>query len=900
MPTDTQVNDLKINVLSEAQYEQIQSPSSTELYLVPEVVDTTPTSESTNTITSGGVYNALQSLPEGVFMCNYNTSTHTMDKTPEQILQAKENGMAVLCKDGTTRVYHCTAANQSTIFFECLYSDNSSNLIYIIKWVSNSGWTTSSKLLQDKLVSSGNSQNIKTINNTSLLGSGNIDIDAIKTFKGWFDTETDLNNAYPSPVVGNYAYVADAAPATTTSIYECATAGTWSDSGRTVDTSSVQTFETLEPVNDVSIVNDLTTGGGHDVLSAEQGKFLGDSIFGTLDFYDSTPSLNTDSYYAYNASSNSINVNRNSHANDKCCRLSVNPGDKFKIFGKSLSNASAFRLWCFSDGTNTNNTFSALSVANAYIDTRQNGVVITAPEGSVYLTINFAAYDSEQDKIQKLKRADDGLVGKVKFSSGQNLNEVSIVDSFDSDSANDVLSAKQGKTIGDTLYDKFAWQDDMEDLESNHYYNTSGGAHNMIDSSSLQLNGTSCIRLSCKEGDKFKIFGKGNSGVIQLYVFTNSYRTILYKPDTAINSRATGLEVTAPANSGYLYINFYEYDSNTDKVQKQVLTSEGLVTKVIELEEDLTSAFPLNDKNIVVFGDSLSEFKYNSKGWCDYAAEISKANFINCAIGGTQFRQRRDMITLFDSSKNYNVGDWVYYKPSTTMNCYECVAEHSGAWNDDDFDEVAYNYYIYSPLDIVNIVKAATNTDIEVYADRFVNQEAAIECVKDHNGDDNTAIMNRLKAIDWSTVGAVVCMAGANDFNDKQYGTSGSTDISKTLGAINEIIRMLNSTYKNIPIYLATDTVRWFNYSSGSGVDSDWCDVYVPSGGTLTYKEFFAAIINEGKNNHIPVIDLYNELGWNKWNFSNFFTDNDGTHPLKGFRQIAEKIVSFIISNKVF
>jgi uncharacterized protein (TIGR02145 family) len=64
MPTDTKVNDLKINVLSEAQYEQIASPSATELYLVPETVDTTPTSGSTNPITSGGVYNALQNIPE--------------------------------------------------------------------------------------------------------------------------------------------------------------------------------------------------------------------------------------------------------------------------------------------------------------------------------------------------------------------------------------------------------------------------------------------------------------------------------------------------------------------------------------------------------------------------------------------------------------------------------------------------------------------------------------------------------------------------------------------------------------------------------------------------------------------------------------------------------------------
>lgn len=63
MPTDTQVNDLKINVLTEAQYEQMRRPSSTELYLVPETVDTVPTQNSTNTITSGAVYSALQNIP---------------------------------------------------------------------------------------------------------------------------------------------------------------------------------------------------------------------------------------------------------------------------------------------------------------------------------------------------------------------------------------------------------------------------------------------------------------------------------------------------------------------------------------------------------------------------------------------------------------------------------------------------------------------------------------------------------------------------------------------------------------------------------------------------------------------------------------------------------------------
>lgn len=61
MPTtDTHVDNLVINVLTEQQYSQIQNPSQEELYLVPDVVDTVPTENSQNTITSGAVYDALQ------------------------------------------------------------------------------------------------------------------------------------------------------------------------------------------------------------------------------------------------------------------------------------------------------------------------------------------------------------------------------------------------------------------------------------------------------------------------------------------------------------------------------------------------------------------------------------------------------------------------------------------------------------------------------------------------------------------------------------------------------------------------------------------------------------------------------------------------------------------------
>lgn len=58
--TDTSVNQLIINKLSKSQYENIQNPSDTELYLVPDVNDPAPTSGSDNYLTSGVIYDALQ------------------------------------------------------------------------------------------------------------------------------------------------------------------------------------------------------------------------------------------------------------------------------------------------------------------------------------------------------------------------------------------------------------------------------------------------------------------------------------------------------------------------------------------------------------------------------------------------------------------------------------------------------------------------------------------------------------------------------------------------------------------------------------------------------------------------------------------------------------------------
>ena len=79
MPTDTNVNSLVINKLTKAQYDAIQSPSETELYLVEEEIDNTPTSGSENPVSSGGVYTALSGKEDKVDIVSASGATLTAE-----------------------------------------------------------------------------------------------------------------------------------------------------------------------------------------------------------------------------------------------------------------------------------------------------------------------------------------------------------------------------------------------------------------------------------------------------------------------------------------------------------------------------------------------------------------------------------------------------------------------------------------------------------------------------------------------------------------------------------------------------------------------------------------------------------------------------------------------------
>lgn len=683
------------------------------------------------------------------------------------------------------------------------------------------------------------------------------------------------------------------------------------------------------------IVDNLNTDDATKPLSAKQGKVLKTAIQaidveinGERSYVPVTLTLTSDSYRGINATLNTVNNTLSSRTGTSCADLDVVAGDKFKIFGKGTG---AICLYVFADSDR-----NILSRNTEAVNSRENGLEVTAPTGATKLYINFLDYDSTIDKLQKAVIL-GGLVQRVgelgeQLEQGlnQKINKSDIVNDLNTGGATKVLSAEQGKLLKSAVViigkeiDGDSHYEPIELTLTTDNYRGINSSLNTVNANLTERTGTKCAELDAAPGDKFKLFGKG-SGAICLYIFADSDRNILDRNTTLINTRENGLEVTAPASTTKLYINFLDYDSTTDKAEKYFV-EEGILQRVSDLEEssadlkqrveDLeeASGSVLKNKVFIAFGDSITEFKWtgaggDNKGWVDHTEELTGCTIINCAIGGSHMNANANYnVELFDSLHEYAVGDYVFYKPSDTMNLYRCIAPHTGVWNASNFEDVSSNQSLigtvaYAPIFVYPMIHAFCNTAVVDKNERFKNQIAAAECIYTWktSQDDNRAIIERLKNADASQIDGVIIAEGTNDYVSAwNRGTSGSFDVGTCLGATNQAILELCTTYKHLALYYVTPPVRWWNWSNGAGNIEDFSDNYKDNGESdITLREWVEILKNEYRLRHIPSCDLYNELAWNQWNFANYFPANDGTHPRPGFKNIGAKVASFLIAHNV-
>lgn len=140
---------------------------------------------------------------------------------------------------------------------------------------------------------------------------------------------------------------------------------------------------------------------------------------------------------------------------------------------------------------------------------------------------------------------------------------------------------------------------------------------------------------------------------------------------------------------------------------------------------------------------------------------------------------------------------------------------------------------------------------------------------------------NNLANVDFNNVDYVIIAFGANDI------VAIGADVTTYTNAARNVATSLLTSYPHLKIVFTTPIYRYFD---SSGKDSD-----VWSSNAVNYTGWGEALMELGKELHVPVIDMYSSLGINSYNRSYYFPEGNGTHPNeKGTRLMAENIAKNI------
>lgn len=159
-------------------------------------------------------------------------------------------------------------------------------------------------------------------------------------------------------------------------------------------------------------------------------------------------------------------------------------------------------------------------------------------------------------------------------------------------------------------------------------------------------------------------------------------------------------------------------------------------------------------------------------------------------------------------------------------------------------------------------------------------------------GTVSASKVNLLKQVDLSEYTDVTFAYGTNDaYSITQLGDEDDTALATWSGAINYTLSTLMTAYPHLQVSLISPIFRARNIS-GDGQNSD--DFERTIGGWL--KDFVEVEIRQGNKHHVPVLDLYNTSGINRFTSDYFLSD--GLHLSdKGKERLANVVGAFLTNS---
>lgn len=170
-------------------------------------------------------------------------------------------------------------------------------------------------------------------------------------------------------------------------------------------------------------------------------------------------------------------------------------------------------------------------------------------------------------------------------------------------------------------------------------------------------------------------------------------------------------------------------------------------------------------------------------------------------------------------------------------------------------------------------------------ADAITSQDFTLQdnAINNPNWSDKPSYfdsaLQELKNIDFSQIDYITIAYGTNDYTAGKMLDNDNNlyDTNTWAGALRYSIEKLQIAYPNLRILIGSPIWRCWLNSDKTSVEED--SDTKRFGNNFTLAELTDKAKEIGKIYHIPVLDLYNNLCLNKFNWSSFFTTSDTTHP---------------------
>lgn len=318
-------------------------------------------------------------------------------------------------------------------------------------------------------------------------------------------------------------------------------------------------------------------------------------------------------------------------------------------------------------------------------------------------------------------------------------------------------------------------------------------------------------------------YGTSNSRYPIVVYYDENYEWIGGEQGNALTQTTHNEKVVAfynvPENTRYFRISLHKNSitENFEYLHLYIL-SEKTIGGSVEIPNLVIPKSYFQGKIVVNFGDSIYGNRRPPNDISTELAALTGATVHNCAFGGCR------------------------------------MSAHTGHWD-------AFSMYRLADA---------------IVSGNWSLQDEAI------NYEDRTSYAEEplaiLKSLNFNEVDVVTIAYGTNDFTASidLENTDNVNDTTVFAGALRYSIERLLTAFPNLKVFLCSPTYRF--WIDGSNVFTEDSDTKTNSDG-VKLTDFVTKTKDIAAEYHLPYIDNYYSLGLNKFNRTQYFEVNDGTHP---------------------